>query len=155
MYFYNASQVSGFVNILVVFSENKVYLKKTCSSLVFSFTKWYLILIFLVQWWFLLFRLFIIELLLSVWMVISSGENSLISSKYLVNQKAWVIAYLYSASTMNNTTVSYLLLFQDTSSLAIKNMLSLVDYLVFLQLAKSKLTKSTEIRLFILWYIIL
>jgi len=83
-------------------------------------------------------------------MVISSGENSLISSKYLVNQKAWVIAYLYSASTMNNATVSYLLLFQDTSSLAIKKMLSLVDYLVFLQLAKSKLTKSTEIRLFIL-----
>jgi len=83
-------------------------------------------------------------------MVIDNGANSLISSKYLVNQRAWVIAYLYSASTVNNDTVSYLLLSQDTSPVATRNILFLVDYLVSLQLAKSKLTKSTEIRLFLL-----
>ena len=91
MNFCSASEVSGFVNMSVVLSEDRMYLKRTCPSLACSFTKWCLMSMCLVWRWFLLFK---IELSLSAWMIIGSRAGSPISSKYLVNQRTWVVAHM-------------------------------------------------------------
>ena len=114
MNFCNASRASSFMNMSAVFSEDRIYVKRTYPSLVHFFTKWYLTSMCLVWQWFLLFKLFEVELSLSTWMIIGSRASPILS-KYLVNQRAWVITCMnamYSVSTVDSTTVSHLLLSQ-------------------------------------------
>ena len=62
--------------------------------------------------------------------------------RYLLIQSAWIVAQentIYSASTVESTTVSYFLLSYDISPSATKKIFSLVDCHESLHLAKSEL----------------
>ena len=96
--------------------------------------------------------------LLLACMVMGHVTGRPISSKYLSSHSAWVIACekaMNSASTVNKTIVSCLLVSQETGPPTTTKMFPLVDRCMFLYLAKSESTYPTRSSVASAWYLIL